>query len=743
MPRPATTMSVTMPDGVVVTGVPVDITQDELWERYQASKAPQPTPAAATPIDQALAAREQDVAAYQAKRQAEYAARRAAIQEQDKLHPEFAPNPLVAGEMPEEMPNLRQRKPEIAPREATPSKPIGSGFAAATKIGLLEDEQTKKRVLAATLFPDDPQGIYRVGFDPDGQPVYVGDDGKLHRIASGLSQFGATVLANTPETAAAAVGSLAGPGGAGISAATAHSVKRAIAGLAFDEPQTIAGNLKGMAVEGGTALAGEGLTRLGTSALNAGRRIDFTPADAATARAVQDRVLRTTGVHLNLADASDDPSIKGAYAYGMRQPGPAQRVGREARARADQEFHAATDRVLNNIANAAPSEQTGRAAINAARDEIEHATGRAQALADPYYERAYTAMPRIIDPQLMHYFQLPHFGEAFDAGQVTARLERQGLRPYQPPDLRSLDYMKRELDDRVRTLERTNPTQAGALRDQVGAFVRRLDEVSPDYRRARRVYRRAYRWHVRPLVEGKVGVLARIDDPQAATAAAQVLSDAAVSPEHVAQTRMLIERQNPQAWSGIVRQWLASKWDDALERTQTGAQTNRAGKLQKLVFGSPRDEAIAHAMLTPQQFQAFDDLMFAARRLGSTPTVGSITAHDLQMGKMLEGSTGRVAQVVNAVRSPFKTFEESAKNRAREQNIESLMHAITDPRQLGRLRVILRMEPGTRQAILLGGVMAEENAKRFVQSRMRQGADSHLIAEEDKKEEAEDDAVED
>jgi hypothetical protein len=685
----------------------------------------------ATPIDKALAARDEEVAEFQARKQREFAARQSAIQAVDLANPNspIRTNPLIA-ENYESDPYNRRRSPPLAPREEKPKQPLGSGFNAVFQSALVNDPDTKRKILADTLFPNDPDGIYRVGFDRAGQPVYVGDDGKLHKIASGTAAFGAQLLANAPETVGAGIGAFGGPGTAALIASGMHGLKRVAAGQIFDEPQTSLGNLKGMALEGGTTLIGEGVGR-GINALgNAGRRIDLTPADIAAAERVRERVLREANVNLNLADASDDPNIKGIYAFGSRQPGPAARLLREDRLRSDREFHQQTERVLNTVARAEPSEQAGQTAVNAARQAIDGAYQRAQAIAAPRYDQAYAAMPRITDPELMRYFQLPGFGEAFEAGQRTAQIERRGLRPFQPPDLRSMDYMKRELDDMVRQLERTNPTQAGAMREQVGNFVRRLDEISPEYARARTAYRRAVRWGVTPLETGKVGVLARIDDPQARTAAAQVLSDTNVSAANIAQTRAILERQNPEAWNGLVRQWLASKWDDALERTQSGEVRNRAGKFQRLVFASPRDEELARAMLTPEQFHTFNELMFAAQRLASTPIGGSSTPHDLAVGKTLEGAVGRVVQVIGAIRHPVKTLEDATRARAREENLLDIVSAIVDPEQRRRLNVILRMRPGTQQAVRLGTIMTEEALKREAQTELAQGENSELIAGE-------------
>jgi hypothetical protein len=723
-----------------------------------------------TPIQRALTERAAEVADYQAQAQERYMQRQEQVRQLDKLYPELAPPSSMREPAPLWDPYINFREPPIAPREpareqppdparslgaqgqygliddyfkaraqqerGTPA-PLGGGFSATWKMDRVRDPETRKRILAQTLFPNDPDAIYRVGFDAHGEPVYVGDDNKLHKIANGTEAFGARLL--SPGTAGALVGSFAGPAGAALGAAGAEGISRGIAGLVFDEPQTIGQNLASMGIEGGSALVGEGVGRLGVGMRNASRpAIEFPAAEVAAADAVRNRVLNASSgrVDLNLADATDDPFIKAIYQYGWRQPGEPSRMLRQGRTENDLAFRQWTDDVLNQIARGEPTEDSGRRVVNTAQEAMRRAQTRANNIADPYYHAAWAAHPIVRDPHVLSFLRYPGFEQAFNEGQVLARTENAGLRQLQPPDLRSMDYWLRALRTRRDNLRGTpmspgDTELAGAMTQRINELDAALTAAYPELRQARTVYRVAHQALVEPLRNGKVGVLAAIDDPNVRQAAGKIFSDPDVSPTHIAETRRALEAVNPDAWNGVVRQWLASKWDDSLQRTQSGEVRNAPGKFQAAVFGTPRDEEIARAMLSPAQLRSFNELMFAAQRLASTPVGGSTTPQELAIGKTLEGPINPVMQVVTTVRHPAQTAEEVARKAGREQTILDLTNAILDPTQRARISVITRMRPGRRQAALLGSVLSEETAKRFIESEGPMGENSKLIAGEE------------
>jgi hypothetical protein len=129
--------------------------------------------------------------------------------------------------------------PRIRPAEE-------ANFGAAFKSNFVEDPDTQRRLVAESLGIDPS----RVGMD-NGRPVYVDDDGQLRYVSSTGSRIGAAALANAPEAVGAVVGGMsASPvAGSALGVTGARGLKRAAAGVIFDEPQTISGNLRDVATE--------------------------------------------------------------------------------------------------------------------------------------------------------------------------------------------------------------------------------------------------------------------------------------------------------------------------------------------------------------------------------------------------------------------------------------------------------------------------------------------------------------
>ena len=80
----------------------------------------------------------------------------------------------------------------------------GAGFSTAFKLGFVEDEPTKIRMLARAKFPDDPDAIKRFGV-VGGDIVFVNDDGLVERATGGLDDLAGSTLALTPEIAGSVV----------------------------------------------------------------------------------------------------------------------------------------------------------------------------------------------------------------------------------------------------------------------------------------------------------------------------------------------------------------------------------------------------------------------------------------------------------------------------------------------------------------------------------------------------------
>lgn len=137
--------------------------------------------------------------------------------------------------------------------------------------------------------------------------------------------------------------------------------------------------------------------------------------------------------------------------------------------------------------------------------------------AAPLYTAAYEKGRFINDDEINKFLELPKFKEAYGRAQRIAQLEgrelpqiyrlqkgpdgqylrdAEGLPVLGPlertPDLQTLDYIKRGLDDAIGTGAAKGSlgrTEIGALKKARGEFVSRVDEVGPDeYKEARKIF---------------------------------------------------------------------------------------------------------------------------------------------------------------------------------------------------------------------------------------------------------------
>lgn len=585
-------------------------------------------------------------------------------------------------------------------------------FGASLKQNLVDDPETRRRLIAESLFPNDPKGIERVGF-ADGVAVYVDDTGALRRVSPKTASAGAIVTANLPEAVGAAIGAASGMPvlGAALGGAGGKAYKKIVSNLVFDEPQTAGGNAADLAIEGGLNVVG-GLVGKGAAKFSdRGRMIDFTPANRQAAEKVVTDVKNKFGIDLDLAQASGDRKLIALRNYAARYPGKSAELIQAVDEAAQGQFEGATKRVLDLVAKAEPSEVAGARGVNAAKLTIDTAKQKVYKDVEPLYEAAYAAVPEITDQKIIGMLELPYFDAAFTSGQKIAKLEGNELAKGAKPDLRSMDYTKRALDDRIETLKEAGKKQeARALKIRRDEFVQSIDALpNQQWQLARKRYGELINAEVKPLEDGAVGVLANIGDAKLATAAAKILSDPNVTAQQIRSTRSAISVQDPDAFNGLVRQWLGQKFDKAMRETQTGDVVNPAGKFRQAVYGSPGDREKAEAMLPGNAAKIFDELMGAAEKLASTPIRGSDTEPNRMITEQLKG---KALAVISWFISPRQAARNAAEQNAIQNGVDSLTEALLNPQKRNQLRQIARMAPSTRQAIMLSTVLGGQTLER-------------------------------
>lgn len=611
---------------------------------------------------------------------------------------EFVPGAYIKGGAP--------IRPKIY--EAPQPAPEGN-LGAAFKDSFAADEGTRLRLIAEEIFPGDPKGIERVGIR-NGKPVFVNDQGKLQYVSGAKSNILGGLLGNAPEIIGGIAGSFSPNPVIGSAAGSMGGkvVKRAVSKLVFDEPADPGTLATELAIEGATSLVGSGAGKLAGKVIDRGRVIDFTPRQISQAEATRAAISQRTGIDLDLAQASGDRRLIALRDFAARYPGKTAELIQIQDEIAMGQFDTATKRVLDLVSQPVPSGTAGVNAINAADETIRLAQKQLSQQVRPLYDAAYASVPEITDVGLLNFLKLPYFDQAFKAGQRIAKLEGTSLGPGKLPDLRSFDYLKQGLDDVIDRLSAKGATkEARALRERKNEFVGKLDGLSnQQYQAARQAYAQGYAANIEPLEQGFVGVLAKLDPIDASTAS-RIFNDPSITPEAIALLKAKVSQTNPDAYKGLVRQYLGDAYNTASKETKGGDVVNAPGKFRNLLASTPAARDNLKAILPPGAVQDLDDLLLAAQKLATTPlgasrVAGSNTFRDQALSEVLKG---RAVAALRVLTRPRQALTEAAELRAQEQGVLQLTEALIDPAKRDQLRRIVRMKDSTRKLYLLGGLL--------------------------------------
>lgn len=628
-----------------------------------------------------------------------------------------AGNELIPGEGLPGSPDFRPPMIVPAPQAAT-SANLGTSL----KTAIAADDQTKLRLIAGALFPNDPNGIKRVGL-AEGRPVFVNDQGQLEFVSGPWSRMFANTVSALPEAAGAAIGSLAQGNpvtGAALGAAGGRALKRGISGLAFGEPVTPGGVAKEMAVEAGITAAGGALGKVAGNAVNRGRVVDFTPAQMKTAEQVRAFVKQRTGIDLDLAQASGDRMLLGLRDYAARYPGKTAEIIQARDEIAAGQLDVATNRVLDMVAKARPAELAGKDAIGAAQAVITMLKGQRDAAVQPFYDAARKV---VVGADVVETLSTdPLIVRAAHRITVDPVYQRK-LKDLPQNSVGFWQQVKRNLDAGYeRSIAAGDRTAASEYADAAASLNRSLAAASPEYALANEHYARATREMVTPTEDSLIGVLAKMH-PKNAHTAARIFNDPSITPEQIAVLKGGMMRSNPDAYRGLVRQWLGQKHSMSMRETQGADVINPAGKFRQAVIGTPAQKANARAILPADAADAFDDLMLAMEKLAATPlgasrVAGSPTASNQVITEKLKG------MALNSVKwivAPRQSLQNAAEQRAVDDGIDALTTALIDPAKRAELRRVVKIKDSTRQLMLLAPILGADVGAAYGQAQGAMG----------------------
>jgi hypothetical protein len=579
-------------------------------------------------------------------------------------------------------------------------------FGALSMSAMVDNPQTKIRILAKDLFPGEKNAEERFGV-VDGELMYVGKDDKLYKATpGGFKEFGANMVGNALPIAGATIGGvLTAPAGgvtavagAGLGATIGKSAQEVVANLALGEEQTPGGNAAGIAKEAafasGGALVGKMLQ--GWMQRNVSKDISkFDPAKIADL----DRKAAAIGVDsLNVAQRTDLPSLKGRVEALSRLPQTSDDMNTALEKTRQQAGQAAE----NYVAGVSPSTSSVRAAGEAGRKGATNILDRIsedRAIASkPWYEKALGTRVNAADESLIQIADTPAFKQAFERAKRIAANEGVQIDDA-ANNMRTLHYVKLGLDDLI---------EKGGLKEGVGTTEKRaiigvknklldfMDRSSPDYARARSIY-----GHFMPTLkanrEGLVGQLADMADTDLQTATRQVFNSNN-SPDEIRRLRSMFYRYDQgEQWKSITKGYLQDTLEQASKEFKSGAGAGKAVTWRYMLMGDPKQKNNLRAAMTDDQWQSFGEMMDVFEAVGRTTGRGnSITMPMTEAANELRKEAGSgAAKLLKPRQAVIEWLEEARLGKHAEKQVEIL----NSPNGVKRLKELRRLSPNEEKFI--------------------------------------------
>jgi len=340
--------------------------------------------------------------------------------------------------------------------------------------------------------------------------------------------------------------------------------------------------------------------------------------------------------------------------------------------------------------------------------------------AEPLYAEAFNANKDIVSPEVNRILATPAGRRALNSaaekmqndmtlmGAPSQELAEQAklAGTYEPGTggisqglkLRTLDYVKRSLDDQIgAAIKGGNNDDARILTGLKSQLVAALDSADKTgtYAKARSTFSEMSP-EILALKESKVGKISQLKSPE--DAARVVFGDA---PENIARMREIFTKQNPQAWKDLTASYLKSQLDES------GSITSFLTKIDK-----NKDVDInLRAALTPEQYRTLQTVKINLRRVQSGLPSNSTTVPKAEAAAILRGQPGMDERLLSEAQKggsiPSRILDwgisayKTGKAKINEDANLALAKAITDPDFVELGKALKQVAPNSLQATQL------------------------------------------
>jgi len=639
----------------------------------------------------------------------------------------------------------QQPKLKAADLKYDPGRTLG--FIDQAKGSFAATDDQWKRIAARSLYPGEAPAVAAKRFHrtTDGRMYHVGDDGVPYEVQppSGiarLANIGEGVGPAVPAVtgAVAGLGALPFTGGlasipaAGIGAYGGETARQMVGNYLDDgkgeysQAQALKEGALGAVGQGAGVALGRFATRLNPSDIG---HYDRTATEDLMRRA------EGFGIRLTPAEATNLNSLIGEQKRLSASPSASNIMGRFVDER-NREVMGAWQRFLDDIAPPRDATSLGRQVRDVAENVVTDAQAARTAAASPFYQTAERQIASVNPGQVVQFIQeaMPTAKGSdlaalrFAQGQLMRRLPDgttdgtidmsfRGLNGakmavdalLQNPDMAAKQGIDRHAH---RTLETIRHMLVQAIDNSPTA--RGPGNTPGPYAAGRAIYEAQTERMVRP-VEEVLAPLLRMNPKTSGglvRVAESVLNPQTRTPELVREARRLIAPRSPEAWNGVVRQFMQDHAMKALQENAKGSVSNVGGNIAKRI-GDDLTEANLRVAMNPAQFRAYQDIVDVFRATGRALDANSDTAFKQEAIKQAKNRAGgwiaRALRNVNpaeALRNSSAYFAD--RNYERQAADIARLFSQGDRTAIEQLRQLRQLSPSdVRRQVILGHLLTQ------------------------------------
>jgi hypothetical protein len=497
-------------------------------------------------------------------------------------------------------------------------------------------------------------------------------------------------------------GELAGgvPGGM-AGAAGAEAIRQAIAEHVFGENISPAERAVGYGGQIAASGAGGLLGRIGGKGANAalaarGGKIariglpDLKDLDLPAAHARRGIGLKY-GIDAPVAATAKSPHLQFAYNRLADLPETSNMIA-EDRRRLANEVVDGVYKFLDEIHPATSASEASERVVQGAQSVIERQTNLRAAKARPLYDRAY--LTPVDDATAGDLLSDPVISDAVKYVQSKPMYQKELGSNYESVnDLKLYDLAKRRLDDQIDVARRAGEkNEARLLLDSKNLLVNKLDAISPDYKNARKIFGDYSLELERSGKKTTMGDISKLEGDQVLGAAKRLFAPGKTAPERVRVQKELIQKEDPEAWSGAVRSYMQDLFEQY--KPPRSGEANPAGWFSQTTTGKHSQARILEAALEPWQYQNLLSLNELMHEVSNLYRTNSTTADKIWFDKLLAGVGGKAKTFFEWLK-PRDAASRWAEERYTAQNAKMITEAIFDPNVAVQLRRVRQLSKGT------------------------------------------------